>query len=115
MTAMRREEELLFAFEARIHTTGTRLLALAISYMTEDVANTTQMKAICADIARITGMTSTAVSRSLARAVTEIWREGNRSAMACICPRWATHKPMPYEFIYVTAYYLAHNEQEFLS
>lgn len=86
---------------------GPGLLCVAIEEAQRYLPLMPQMKVIWTAVRRRTGKpTVWAVSKALERAVDDLWREGDREAMAVYRRAWLYDRPTPKEFIAVMAAHL---------
>lgn len=101
---MKEIKDLIMSIGGRLNKECYQILCLAIYYARGYEPVLPQMKVIWADICRDTHKPNTsAVSRALARAVTDIWENGDRALLASYRPGWGIDPPSPKEFIYVMA------------
>lgn len=100
-------EEVVASFGGRQFLECYRDLCLAIEVEMMYLSDRPRMKVICAEVCCRVGKSNVAVSKSLSRAIEDLWIFGEREIIAQYCRSWGKGKPTPHEFIFAVAWQLS--------
>ena len=98
-----RVEDVMASFGGRQFLDCYNDLCIAIEVEIMYLPERPQMKVICAEVCSRVKKGGHAVSRSLSRAVEDLWFHGESEIIALYCRGWNRYKPTPHEFIYEVA------------
>ncbi len=104
-------EEVVSTFGGRQFLGCYRDLNLAIEIELMYLSERPQMKLVCAEVCHRVDKSWSAVSKSLSRAIDDLWSYGERDVIEQYCNSWAHGKPTPHEFIYAVATQLRYNQK----
>lgn len=96
-------EDVVESFGGRQFLECYRDLCVAIEVEMMYLSDRPRMKVICAEVCRRIGKSSVAVSKSLSRAIDDLWIFGEHEIIAQYCRSWGSGKPTPHEFIFAVA------------
>lgn len=71
-----------------------------------------QMKVICSEVKKYIKKDAGSISKSISRAVNDIWENGSRETLFEIYGKELQEKPSPKDVVYVIAQYIWINEKE---
>ena len=98
-----RIERIVATFGGRQFLSCYNDLCTALEVEIQYLLGRPQMKMICAETCHRAGKSRRAVSKSLSRAIEDLWYYGNSENIAQYCSGWKGNKPTPHEFIYEVA------------
>ena len=111
---MREIEEYVASFGGRQFRQCYRDLCIAIEVERAHISERPPMKIICAEVGRRTKKNRKAVSKSLSRAIEDLWYYGDREKIMQCCGHKQSGKPTPQEFIYAAARELGNKTPEYV-
>ena len=96
-------EEYVASFGGRQFRRCYRGLCIAIEVEHAQIAERPPMKVVCTEVGRKTKKNRRTVSKSLSRAIEDLWYYGDRERIMQCCGHNKSGKPTPQEFIYAAA------------